>query len=87
MAGRNASTLQASIQAHRLNKEQFPLNLLLCSNISLCLYPDTVSQYMCSIHFYIDRGHTVVYCHVSTSGCQRRPCYTVPVEQLLVSYF
>lgn len=28
-----------------------------------------------------------MYCHVSTSACQRRPCYTVSAERLLVSYF
>lgn len=31
--------MQVSIEARRLNKEQFPLNLLLYSNISLCLCP------------------------------------------------
>lgn len=42
---------------------------------------------MGSIGEHTGRGHTVVYCHVSTSACQRRPCYTVSVERLLVSYF
>lgn len=53
--------MQASIVARGLNKEQFPLNLLLCSNISLCLYLNSVShRTVFNLLPYRPRAHTGV---------------------------
>lgn len=79
--------MRVSIEARRLNKEQFPSNLLLYSNISLCLCPRYCTS-MDGINWlaYRPRAHGgVLPCKHFCLPTSAMLHYSA--ERLLVSYF